>query len=438
MSDNDLKIVELRGENIKRIKAIRFKPQENVTVISGPNENGKTSVLDIIWFALKGAEASKENPQPIHEGEQTAFAELDLGEYVVTRKFLPSGTTLEVRNKEGAKFPSPQAMLDKLIGSISLDPLAFLRYDAEKQRKLMMSFTNLTAALSKVDLEIKQTFEERAVSNKRLEQEVSLLSSMEDADIPEEVLAKRERIDISGLKKELSEAIEHNRRQDAHKSNLNRITNRILEVEKELEKLTAELAAEKKKGAVTVIPTADIMARIDSAEKHNGYVGQLESYEAQSAKCEDLHKQTNDLTEKLESLRQQKADAIKNADYPLEGLGISDDGITFNGTPFSQLSGAEKLKVSVAMAIAMQSRLKVIRITDGSLLDSKSMKIIEDMAKENGMQVFVERVDETGKIGIVIEDGEIAVNNYELPAPAPIKETKSAKIKTSKKKGEEG
>ncbi len=41
------------------------------------------------------------------------------------------------------------------------------------------------------------------------------------------------------------------------------------------------------------------------------------------------------------------------------------------------------------------------------MIDSKNMAILEEMAKENDYQFWIERVDESGTVGIYIEDGEI-------------------------------
>ena len=54
MGINKLRIIELRGENVKIIKAIRIRPKGNVVIISGKNGAGKTSVLDLIWYCLDG------------------------------------------------------------------------------------------------------------------------------------------------------------------------------------------------------------------------------------------------------------------------------------------------------------------------------------------------------------------------------------------------
>ena len=93
---------------------------------------------------------------------------------------------------------------------------------------------------------------------------------------------------------------------------------------------------------------------------------------------------------------------------PISGLGFDDDGVTYQGVPLKQASAAEQLRVSVAMAMALNPKVRVIRITDGSLLDSDNLALIEQMAADQDFQVWIERVDETGTVGVVIEDGQVA------------------------------
>ncbi len=44
---------------------------------------------------------------------------------------------------------------------------------------------------------------------------------------------------------------------------------------------------------------------------------------------------------------------------------------------------------------------------DGSLLDSKSMKMVADFAEEKGFQVWLERVGEQDQCAVIIEDGHV-------------------------------
>jgi hypothetical protein len=43
------------------------------------------------------------------------------------------------------------------------------------------------------------------------------------------------------------------------------------------------------------------------------------------------------------------------------------------------------------------------------------MKIVSDMAETKDYQLWVEKVDESGQVGIVIEDGMVKVTKYQSP-----------------------
>ena len=50
-----MKINKLEIENVKRIKAVKIEPtKDGLTIIGGKNNQGKTSVLDSIAWALGG------------------------------------------------------------------------------------------------------------------------------------------------------------------------------------------------------------------------------------------------------------------------------------------------------------------------------------------------------------------------------------------------
>ena len=73
-----MRIFELRTENVKKVKAIEITPKSDVVVISGNNGQGKTSVLDSIWYALQGRTGLKGVSMPIRKGEKKASVTLKL------------------------------------------------------------------------------------------------------------------------------------------------------------------------------------------------------------------------------------------------------------------------------------------------------------------------------------------------------------------------
>ena len=137
----------------------------------------------------------------------------------------------------------------------------------------------------------------------------------------------------------------------------------------------------------------------------------VEKWNKKSELKDRLKKQlenSESLTESLGQIKEEKEARIKNAKMPVDGLSFSKGDIAFNGVEFSEISSAQKIKVSMAMAMAMNPKLKVIRILNGSLLDDGAMKAIEEIAVENDFQIFVERVsNQKNPNTIYIEDGQI-------------------------------
>jgi hypothetical protein len=92
---------------------------------------------------------------------------------------------------------------------------------------------------------------------------------------------------------------------------------------------------------------------------------------------------------------------------PVDGLAFDENHVLFNGIPIEQLGGAEQIRVSTAVAMALNPKLKVIRIMHGEELDDDNLAILAMIAEQNGYQIWMARVDASGKVGIVMEDGEV-------------------------------
>jgi hypothetical protein len=106
--------------------------------------------------------------------------------------------------------------------------------------------------------------------------------------------------------------------------------------------------------------------------------------------------------------KEAKDQAIASAKMPVDGLSFGEDGVLLNGVPFEQASDAEQLRASVAIAAAMNPKLRVIRIRDGSLLDDDAMQALAAMAAERDLQIWIERVGEhVNTFGVVIRDGAV-------------------------------
>lgn len=412
-TNRGLRVVKLSAENYKRLSAVEITPDlDAATVtIAGRNAQGKSSVLDAIWAALSNTAAARgtTTTRPIRDGEKTARVTVDLGDIIVTRKWEGDKNTLVVESADGARFPSPQKMLDDLIGRLSFDPLAFASLPAKAQQAELLNLVELPFNPVELAAKRKGLFDQRADIGREGKQLKGQLDGYPQpaADLPETELS------VSQLVSELRAAQgQEQERADAERG-AERAARVIAEAEETLKiaRHDLELAQERLTGLPEMRDLAAslsaIETQIDNAESINNSVRTEAERKRIEEKSNAKRVEYKSLTSQLEQLDKSKSEALSNAKFPVDGLGFDDDGVTYNGVPFAQASSAERLRVSVAMAMALNPKIRVIRIADGSLLDSENLAVIEAMAAEQGFQVWIEVVDETGAIGVVIEDGAV-------------------------------
>jgi hypothetical protein len=420
-----LHIVELRVENLKRLRAVTITLDGDLVVLSGANGQGKTSVLDAIAMALGGG--SQIPTEPIRRGADRAEVVVDLGELVVRRTFTAAGGgQLVVQNREGARFQSPQAMLDALVGRLTFDPLAFSREKPARQAEILRELLGLD--LAPLDAKRAELYAERTAVNKRA---VSLRVRFEA--MPRHESAPAEPVDVAELADAVAAAGRRNADNAAQRRNLEHLRRDGIEVRAEVDRLRDALqdaeerlrrineqqkAAEARVAGLQDVDVEPLRQQIRGAEATNRQVRENHQRQAAAAEHAVAERQSAELTEQIEVVDQQKASAIAAAPMPVPGLGFGADGVvTLNGLPLEQASAAERLRVSVAIGLAMNPRLRVLLIRDASLLDRESMRLVADMARASGAQLWLERVEVDDQTTVLIEDGQVA-GGAEVPPVA--------------------
>lgn len=401
-----MKIVALEAENIKHLRVVRIEPDGSLVVIGGDNSEGKTCLLDSIEYALGGAASVPS--KPIRNGQKKARIVVDLGDIVVTRTFNEKGTNLTVKNKDGAIFASPQAMLDKLVGELAFDPLEFSRMDRDKQAAVLKKLVGLN--LDKMKADYKSLYEKRTGVNRQGKELKAKLDGMTKHDgIPED------EVSIDGVAAQYSQAIKHNNEVETGRSDLAWDIVRLKELEKQVVELQKKVddqknAIAKKQmdiGALVFIDADSIKSQMADTEGLNRKVRENNEYVIANSQLIELRKQSGSLNTQMEKLLQNQAKALAKAKFPVEGLGIDDDGVTFEDIPFDQCSSAQRIRISVAMGISMNPKLRVLLIREGSLLDSKNLAAIAKMAEEADVQIWMERVGKGKECQVIIENGEV-------------------------------
>ena len=432
-----MRILTLEIEGIKRVKVASITPPkgDDVVLIAGKNGAGKTSILDGMWWALAGTKAHQS--EPIRRGQKKARIRLDCGDVIVTRTFgrskprkegAPSRITtgITVENADGAVYRSPQAMLNGMMDSLAFDPLDFANQKpAEKYETLKgvcgLDFDDKLKANAD-DYTKRRRFNREAKSNRFAAERISIADD-----------APTERVSVSGLVAELGDARIANARDAEELAERKRMAAKTEALRAEAAENSTEAArlreranrldedsrlliidAELKEKALAAMPaipdpidTLAIEARIADAGGINRAVANRERRDGYTAKAEEAAKSSKECDDRMDRRNTEIREAIEAADMPVDGLSLADGKVTFDGFPFEQASDAVQLEVSCAIAMRNNAKLRVIRIRNGSLLDSDSLAAIRKAAGERDYQVWIEVVEEDRTVGFYIEEGEV-------------------------------
>ena len=152
-----MKINKLEIENVKRIKAVKVEPKANgLTVIGGNNNQGKTSVLDSIAWAL-GGERYKPS-QATREGSvipPTLHIVMNNG-LVVERK--GKNSALKVTDPNGQK--AGQQLLNEFVEQLALDLPKFMEASGAEKAKILLQIIGVGPQLTQLEQQEKELYAE--------------------------------------------------------------------------------------------------------------------------------------------------------------------------------------------------------------------------------------------------------------------------------------
>lgn len=440
-------ITGLKIDRFKRIRAVNLRPDKTGLVeLHGKNGQGKSSVLDAIEHALAGGRSPA---QPVFNGEGRADIRVDLGDLHVWVRWTDpddlSKRMLTVENATGGKLETPQAVLDALASKM-VDPTRFLLESEPEQVRQVLGLVELGVDLDASKREENAIEQDRLAARRNVTKLTGQVAELEAAAAE----APSERVDMASLTAELQAAVDHNRIHDEtetrRKEALSDFHAKTAELEKkktdhaelleqirqlqetaeriqseDIPTLQSELEAIKANGQAIraeledlgpVRDTAPIQKRIETAQKSAAAYSAADRLADRKKQLDEANAEFKGYEAKLEELRAARRDALQRAEFPVDGLGFdpehgSSGRLTWKGSPFSQASQAERLRIAAELVMRKDAKIRVLICREGSFLDSESLAILGEVADRHGWQVWVEIVDDapTG-VGLWIEDGQ--------------------------------
>lgn len=415
-----MNIVELRAENHKRLKAVTIRPDGALVLLTGKNDQGKTSALNAIHVALKGISAA--GAIMIREGEEQSRLKLDLGELVVNRTFTRAKDGTEITHKliltreDGSRVTnSPQAVLDAMLGNLTFDPLAFSKWKPGDQfdalRALVKGFDFVEH-----DKAQRADYADRTEWNRRSEEFAAAAAKvvLPAGSKPEAVVVADLMQELQRCEKENSVIDERVQRRkaaldevDAKRDQAESLRAQAATLERESDELEEKLLA------APALPQRHrldpIRAQIAIADSVNAARRAFEAREEHERQATVASTRSKELTLLMEGRDASKKAAIAATKMPVEGLDLTDGAVTLDGLPFSSAGTAKKIRASMAIAMSLNPKLKVVLIDEASELDPEAIGIVAKMAEEAGFQVWLTSAHhDSGRAEILIEDGQVA------------------------------
>lgn len=430
--DVGFRVLRIFGENTKIMKAFDIPLDPVMTKIGGKNGNGKTSAIDCLRWALGGKKAIDEDP--IRHGQTKGVAGTEIvsrsGRYIITQR-LRAGKDpeLKIETVEGAPpDTTPQAFLNGLHGVLNFDAEEFTRMGGAERLKVMTGLVRIGIDLKQHKIAYDALYQSRRDIGRDLDKERGALAKMPApaANAPTEA------IDVAALVEEKN-ALDGVIRSNAGKRSDLRQAQEVLKVqqreiencEQEIARLQKRLAAFQENAASQhsecerlraevaglVDPdTSEIDAKIADANRLNNLALSAAQYRRTEKAVHELQAAYDAATNRLEEMDKEKEDALEAATFPVPGLSFADGDVSYNGTLFDQIGKANQIKVSFAIAMALNPKLRTVVVANGSLLDEDAQADVYRMAQEAGFQAVLEVVGNAPGANIIIQNGEVVTN----------------------------
>ena len=426
-----IKINKLEIENVKRVKAVRIEPSANgLTIIGGNNNQGKTSVIDSIAWALGG---NKYKPsQATRDGSVTPpnLHMVMSNGLIIERK--GKNSDLKVIDPSGQR--GGQGLLDSFVEELAINLPKFMDSSNKEKANILLQIIGVGERLFELEQQENEIYNKRRTIGQIADQKKKFADEQTYfADAPKELVSASELIQqqqailaINGenqRKRQNVRILEQNHY--AKLQEVERLMGLLETAQEQLEKITADLE----------IANTDALTLFDeSTEKLEQSITQVDEINRKVRANFDKDKAEQDaaeyrnqydaMTAEIDNIRKEKSDLLSNADLPLPGLSVADGELIYNGQRWDNMSGSDQMKVSTAIVRKLKPSCGFILLDKLEQMDMVTLNDFGKWLEEEGLQAIATRVSTGDECSIIIEDGyvvgqSIIEETVQAPVVAP-------------------
>lgn len=344
-----VKINSLEIENVKRIKAVKLEPSANgLTIIGGNNNQGKTSVLDAIAWALGG---DKYKPTAAaRDGAYTdpiLHVELSNG-LIVERK--GKNSSLKVIDPHGNK--AGQQLLNSFLSALALDLPKFMHASDKEKAAILLQIIGIGDQLAQLEAEESRLYNQRTAIGRIADQKQKYASELQCwENVPStpvsasELLAKQQAILARNgeNQRKRENAVQYAQELTAAQAAYDAAKKRLEQAEQNAR--IAQMSAQDLQDE----STAELEKSIAEIDAINMKIRDNLNKEHAEEEAKTYRQDYEALTKQISVLRKEKQDLLQSADLPLEGLTVENGALQYHGKQWDSMSGSEQLRVATAI-----------------------------------------------------------------------------------------
>ena len=402
-----LKINQLEVENVKRIKAVKVEPTANgLTIIGGNNNQGKTSVLDSIAWALGGdryrpSQATREGsliPPILHIVMNNGL--------VVELK--GKNSDLKVTDPSGRK--GGQQLLNEFVNQLALDLPKFMEASGKEKADILLQIIGIGDQLHALEQqETDQYNRRRAIGQIADQKEKFAKEQPYYPDAPKDIVSATELI------KRQQDILAKNGENQRKRERLHQLEQESQKINEELEALLkrqeqvqADLETARKSAAdLQDESTAELEASITNIEEINRKVRANLDKDKAEDDAREYRRQYDCLTKELYDTRQKKTDLLENAPLPFPELSVQDGNLVYKGQQWDNMSGSDRLKVATAIVRKLNPKCGFVLLDKLEQMDLGTLQEFGAWLEAEGLQAIATRVSTGSECSIVISDGYV-------------------------------
>lgn len=401
----ETKITSLELENIKRIKAVQIMPTESgLTIVGGKNNQGKTSVLDAIMWILGGDRYRPSEPH--REGSVTPpYGKITLSNgLVVERK--GKNSDLKVIDPSGNR--AGQQLLNEFISQFALDLPKFMNGNNKEKANTLLQVIGVGDKLYELDQKEKELYNQRRTIGQIGDQKKKYA-----AELPVFPEAPDEPISASELIRQQQEILARNGENQKKRNQLSELEAHNDQLQKQIDQLVMEQTKVKKDLEIARMDAADLHdesteeleKNISDIEEINRKVRVNLDKEKAETEAQEYLQKYDEYSVLLEEIRSERTDLLKGSSLPLEGLSVEDGELTYKGFKWDNLSGADQMKVGVAIVRKLNPKCGFVLLDKLEQMDMDTLNEFGVWLQQENLQVIATRVSTGDECSIIIEDG---------------------------------